>query len=237
MLREVEIDTQPQTLKELLQQGRNKLRAAEQMVEIEKRDTQEREAKERVLAWEPIIGTAMRVLPDWLNRYLRMPDFTTQPAPYEAAIVLEVPNCGPVSVELTKSNGQWGLEGKCYVVPYVYLWDDDDDVRHAEPGWRSGHRDLQKTDDLAVALALAEQRARELKAAQAKADEYNSEESKERRRLERQRELESAEIFRKLKAENALTVPTDAEALILIFERIAEAVINNHPAIKELNDN
>lgn len=189
MIEESYINTEPTSLKELLQQGRNRMQIAEQLASIKKREDDAREAGERKEAWMPIITAARFALPEYLHGFLREPDCDTKPAAYDAELFIEAPKCVSIKIrlELRGYPAAWGPTDYAYLVPGIAPFVNEDDEMEIGLLWgtkRDGSGALQ-ADDIAAAFALAESAWSNMVRAQDVADEYNSEDARNARELAR----------------------------------------------------
>lgn len=204
---------------ELLERGRLKLREQEAMAKREEEEkTAERERKV-TQAKEEIMKAVCGKLPEELWPYLRLPEFDGYFFPYDCDVKLVIQEFQLISLSVKYHDPEVRIAGKWIVVAGIRYSPpqitDDDEVWEGEISFPTTTSDRQygldawpyATDDITVALAIAEDRY----------DQFMELEIARKKAVE---ELQAQVDERKLKRLNDLKAELEIHGQIESFEQV-----------------
>lgn len=192
-------------LRKLIDEGRQTLRQMEEIEAQRIADEKQRE-KEKIDSWMHALSMAVcGKLPEELWPYINMPTYQDW-IPYENYAVLKIGELIPITLHVRYNSHAW-IEGKWINVPgieyYPPKFDDENQIYEGQISMapsvdRNASRLIAfplNTDDIALALAVAEQRAQQL----ANLDNLRLAEierlKSEQQRLQQQSAAEERQVF------------------------------------------
>jgi len=192
-------------LRKLMDEGRRTLRQMEEAEAQRIADEKQRE-KEKIDSWMHALSMVVcEKLPEELWPYINMPAYQDW-IPYENGVVLKIGDLLPIHLHVQYNSHAW-VEGKWINVPgieyYPPQFDDENQIYEGQISMapsvdRNAVRLIAhplNTDDIALALAVAEQRAQQL----ANLDNLRLAEierlKSEQQRLQQQKAAEERQVF------------------------------------------